>query len=173
MERSDAIQKLKALEGNDLVPLALTYGVTIWRQGRKNKGWAGHVIERYLGLPLNCAQSPNFGSWELKIVPLKRLANGEIVVKETMAITMIDPVNVAQRAGMGSSLDFCPEASGVSSRIVTSGKDVVSPRRPLLIGHPFDAPQPEDRLRGACCHRSFNNPHFGSLNFPYLPYRGG
>ena len=97
MERSEAIQKLKALEGYDLVPLALTYGVTIWRQGRTNKGWAGHVIERYLGLPLNCAQSPNFGSWELKIVPLKRLANGEIVVKETMAITMIDPVNVAQK----------------------------------------------------------------------------
>lgn len=52
------------------------------------------MLERYLGLPINSAQSPNFGSWELKIVPLKRLANGKIVVKETMAITMIDPFNV-------------------------------------------------------------------------------
>jgi len=45
---------------------------------KKNKGWAGHVLERYLGLPINSAQSPNFGSWELKIVPLNRLANGTV-----------------------------------------------------------------------------------------------
>ena len=53
------------------------------------------MLERYLGLPINSAQSPNFGSWELKIVPLKKLASGRIAVKETMAITMIDPFNVA------------------------------------------------------------------------------
>ena len=70
----------------------------MWKNGRLNKGWAGHVIERYLGLPLNSAQSPNFGSWELKIVPLKRLRNGRIVPKETMAITMIDSVNVLQKS---------------------------------------------------------------------------
>jgi len=56
--------------------------VTVWKDGRLNKGWAGHVLERYLGLPINSAQSPNFGSWELKIVPLKRLRTGEIAVKE-------------------------------------------------------------------------------------------
>ena len=95
MEREDAIRKLKELEGKDLVSLASRYDVTVWKGDKKNKGWAGHVIERYLGLPINSAQSPNFGSWELKIVPLKRLANGGVVVKETMAITMIDPYNVA------------------------------------------------------------------------------
>ena len=94
MERNDAIKKLKQLENVDLVPLAHKYDVTIWKGDKKNKGWAGHVLERYLGLPINSAQSPNFGSWELKIVPLKRLANGTITVKETMAITMIDPFNV-------------------------------------------------------------------------------
>ena len=94
MEREAAISKLKKLEGRDLVPLAEQYEVTIWRGDKKNKGWAGHLLERYLGLPINSAQSPNFGSWELKIVPLKRLVNGRIKVKETMAITMIDPVNV-------------------------------------------------------------------------------
>lgn len=94
MERRDAIQKLKQLENVDLVPLAHKYEVTIWKGDKKNKGWAGHVLERYLGLPINSAQSPNFGSWELKIVPLKRKANGDLAVKETMAITMIDPFNV-------------------------------------------------------------------------------
>lgn len=94
MERNDAISRLEKLEKVDLVPLAQKYDVTIWKGDKKNKGWAGHVLERYLGLPINSAQSPNFGSWELKIVPLKRLANGALTVKETMAITMIDPFNV-------------------------------------------------------------------------------
>ncbi len=96
MEREEAIAKLRKLEGRDLRKLADKYGVTVWQEGRLNKGWAGHVCERYLGLPLNTTQAPNFGSWELKIVPLKRLKNGAIVVKETMAITMIDPVHVMQ-----------------------------------------------------------------------------
>jgi len=95
VEREDAIRELKKLEGKDLVSLASRYDVTVWKGDKKNKGWAGHVLERYLGLPINSAQSPNFGSWELKVVPLKRLANGNIVVKETMAITMIDAYNVA------------------------------------------------------------------------------
>ncbi|HOI24122.1 MAG TPA: MutH/Sau3AI family endonuclease [Caldisericia bacterium] len=94
MERNEAIIKLKKLEGIDLVPLAHKFEVTIWKDGKKNKGWAGHVIERYLGLPLNSAQSPNFGSWELKVIPLKKLKNGKISIKETMAITMIDPYNI-------------------------------------------------------------------------------
>ena len=94
MERNDAIQRLKQLENIDLVHLAYKYDITIWKNDKKHKGWAGHVLERYLGLLINSAQSPNFGSWELKVVPLKRLINGTITVKETMAITMIDPYNV-------------------------------------------------------------------------------
>ena len=96
MERAEAIRKLKELAGKDLRRLADRYNVTVWKEGKLNKGWAGHVLERDLGLPINSAQSPNFGSWELKIVPLKRLRTGEVAVKETMAITMIDPVNVLQ-----------------------------------------------------------------------------
>lgn len=94
MERVEAIQKLKKLIDTDLVSLASQYEVTIRKGNRPNKGWAGHVLERYLGLPLNSAQSPNFGSWELKTVSLKTLRSGRISVKETMAITMIDPYNV-------------------------------------------------------------------------------
>jgi DNA mismatch repair protein MutH len=94
MEREEAIEKLKKLEGQDLRALADAYGVTVWRDGRKNKGWAGHVIERHLGLPINSAQLPDFGTWELKIVPLKINRRGELQVKETMAITMIDARNI-------------------------------------------------------------------------------
>ncbi|MBD0369238.1 MAG: hypothetical protein ICV60_00175 [Pyrinomonadaceae bacterium] len=94
MDRKDAIERIRLLEGVDLRPLADKYGVTVWVGNKKNKGWAGHVIERHLGLALNSSRSPNFGSWELKVVPLKRARNGLLKVKETMAITMIDPVEV-------------------------------------------------------------------------------
>lgn len=97
MERKEAINRLTRLAGRELHDLAREYGVAARRGGKVNKGWAGHVFERYLGLPRNSAQSPNFGSWELKSVPLKYKKNGELTVKETMAITMIDSVNVCQK----------------------------------------------------------------------------
>lgn len=98
MEREQALEKLNALVGKDLRPLAAQYTVTVFTpSGNRNKGWAGHVIERYLGLPLNSSRAPNFGSWELKVVPFKLTRAGALVPKETMAITMLDPVEVAQK----------------------------------------------------------------------------
>jgi DNA mismatch repair endonuclease MutH len=94
MKKHDALQKLGLLKGVDIRSLASDYEVTVWKGDKINKGWFGHVIERYLGLPINSSQSPNFGSWELKTIPMKKLKNGQIVPKETMAITMIDPFNV-------------------------------------------------------------------------------
>lgn len=35
MERSVVIKKLKELEGKDLVPFAIQYGVTIWKTREK------------------------------------------------------------------------------------------------------------------------------------------
>jgi DNA mismatch repair protein MutH len=97
MDRTEAIARLNTLVGSDLCSLAPGFGVTVWKAGKINKGWAGHVIERFLGLPLNSSRAPNFGSWELKVVPVRRLPNGIYKVKETMAITMLDPVEVAAK----------------------------------------------------------------------------
>ncbi|MBD2426504.1 MvaI/BcnI family restriction endonuclease [Phormidium sp. FACHB-1136] len=98
MERVDAVARLTTLIGQDLRQLADQFNVTVWSQeGKKNKGWAGHTIERYLGLALNSSRSPNFGSWELKLVPLVARKTGKLRVKETMAITMIDPVEVVNK----------------------------------------------------------------------------
>jgi len=94
MERKEAFELLLQLKGKDLRVLADKYDITVFKNGKKNKGWAGHVVERYLDLPINSAQSPNFGSWELKTISLKKLKNGSLTIKETMAITMIDPYNV-------------------------------------------------------------------------------
>lgn len=94
MDRQEAIKRISLIVGQDLRRLADKYDVTVFKNGKKNKGWAGHVIERYLGLPANSSQSPNFGSWELKVISLKWLKRGQLTVKETMAVTMIDPYNV-------------------------------------------------------------------------------
>lgn len=94
LERNDAIIKMKELINLDLRLYAEKYNVTVFKGDKTNKGWAGHVLERHLGLPLNSSQSPNFGSWELKTLCLKRLVNGRLTIKETMAITMIDAYNV-------------------------------------------------------------------------------
>jgi len=97
MHRDEAVKKLKQLEGQNLHSLAKEYGVTVLSpSGKVNKGWAGHVCERFLGLQINSSRSPNFGSWELKSVPLKVLKNGSLVFKETMAITMIDAYHVSR-----------------------------------------------------------------------------
>ena len=41
-------------------------------------------------------QKPDFGDWDLKVVPLVRTPQGTLSVKETMAITMIDPKEVKE-----------------------------------------------------------------------------
>ena len=96
MTRDEAIAILRPYIGKDLRPLADKYGVTVWKNGRKNKGWAGMVVEQMLGHKQDADQAPDFGTWELKVVPLARNAQGHLQVKETMAITMIDPKNVVE-----------------------------------------------------------------------------
>ena len=82
MDRSEALALLGTLIGSDLVDLGNKYGVTIWKGARINKGWAGHTIERHLGLPPNSLRSPDFGSWELKVVPVRAMPDGTFKVKE-------------------------------------------------------------------------------------------
>lgn len=125
MERTEAIEKLKKLIGKELHELARKYGVTVYQGGKVNKGWAGHVFERYLEIPINSAQSPNFGSWELKSIPLKYKKTGELTFKETMAITMIDPVNVCQKSFEESHLLTKLQKMVVIARTV--GKNVDEP----------------------------------------------
>lgn len=91
LSRAEALARLGRLVGQDLRPLADAYGVTVFRDGRLNKGWAGQTIEHYLGLPPNAAQAPDFGDWELKAVPLVLGRDLMPRLKETMSITMFEP----------------------------------------------------------------------------------
>jgi DNA mismatch repair protein MutH len=97
LTRPEALSRLGTLVGVDLRPLADRYGVTVWRDGRRNKGWAGLVVERYLGLPPNATQAPDFGDWELKVVPLQATADGRLRLKETMGVTMLTAPDLEAR----------------------------------------------------------------------------
>lgn len=123
MDRNDAIKSISKIVGQDLRLLAEQYGVTVFKDGKTNKGWAGHVIERHLGLPINSSQSPNFGSWELKTISLKRLKNGQLKVKETMAITMIDPYNVERTEFKDNHLCAKMEKIVIAARIWESKQE--------------------------------------------------
>lgn len=105
MERDEAIEKLLQLKGKDLRPLADTFGVTVWTErGTLNKGWVGHTVEAVLGIPRNSSRNPNGGSWELKTTSLKKLKNGTLSPKETIAITMINPNEVVDTSFEASHL---------------------------------------------------------------------
>jgi len=88
--RTTAIKNLKKHLGQDLRKLALEHGITTYETGKQNKGWKGLVLERLVGLQTNISKAPNGLSWELKSVSFHEV-RGQLVPKETMAITMINP----------------------------------------------------------------------------------
>lgn len=92
--RFEATHKLQKLIGQDLRKLAAVHGVTVFKDGKFNKGWAGLTLEKALGIGNNAIQASNGDFWELKVVPLVKKKDGSWRIKETMAITMINPDNV-------------------------------------------------------------------------------
>lgn len=92
METPEAIHRLTDIINHDLRPLAEQYKVPIFfkENGSKNNIWVSQVLERHLGVYPNSSRSPSFWSWELKIIPLKYLKNGNLTVTRAMFITTID-----------------------------------------------------------------------------------
>jgi DNA mismatch repair protein MutH len=88
--RFEALKILRGYIGKDLRKLAGEFGIQIFVNGKKNKGWAGIVLERCISLDPNCRQAPNGLGWELKTTSLRSRDN-QWRPKETLAITMINP----------------------------------------------------------------------------------
>ena len=91
--RAVAIKNVKKYIGQDLRKLALEHGITTYETGRQNKGWKGLVLERLAGLQTNISKAPNGLTYELKSVAFHHVKN-ELMPKETMAITMINPAEL-------------------------------------------------------------------------------
>jgi len=90
--RHTAIKNLQRYIGKDLARYARQFGITIYKNEKLNKGWKGQTLEKLAGLEGDNKQAPNGLGFELKSVSYKELKNGNIVPKETMAITMISPM---------------------------------------------------------------------------------
>jgi len=88
--RTVAIKNLRKHVGQDLRKLALEHGITTYETGKQNKGWKGLVLERLAGLETNVSKAPNGLTYELKSVAF-HYKKDELIPKETMAITMINP----------------------------------------------------------------------------------
>jgi DNA mismatch repair protein MutH len=126
LDRREAVRRINLLAGKDLRPLADEYRIPVWKNGHENKGWAGLVIEHYLGLPQNSRQAPDFGIWELKVVPLRKDAAGNLRVKESMAITMLEPTEVLANKFADSHLYDKLRSMVVVSRIYESPQELRS-----------------------------------------------
>ncbi len=95
--RLQAIENLKKYIGQDLRTLALQFGITTYETGKQNKGWKGLVLERLAGLSNNNTKAPNGLSFELKSVSFYEVG-GNLVPKETMAITMLNPKELLEQS---------------------------------------------------------------------------
>jgi len=126
LDRKEAVRRINLLAGRDLRLMADEYRIPVWKNGHENKGWAGLVIERYLGLPQNSRQAPDFGDWELKVVPLRRDAEGKLRVKESMAITMLEPTEVLASKFEDSHLYDKLRSMVVVSRVYESPQELHS-----------------------------------------------
>jgi DNA mismatch repair protein MutH len=144
LDRHEAVRRINLLAGKDLRPLADEYKIPVWKNGHENKGWAGLVIEHYLGLPQNSRQEPDFGDWELKVVPLRKGPQGNLRVKETMAVTMLEPAEVVANKFEDSHLYDKLRSMVVVSRVWESAQELHSM---LHAAAEFDLDNPKIRAQ--------------------------
>lgn len=136
--RSDVVGLLeKNLPGQNLYDLAETYGVTVLRDGKLNKGWVGQTIERAGGLTINNLHGPDGEDFELKSTTLLRDGDGW-KPQETIKITQFSP---------GSILDETFETSSLwkkLSRLIVVGCARPSERECIVVRvNTFDLNDPE------------------------------
>jgi len=154
LDRKEAIHRINQLAGKDLRAMAEEYQIPVWKNGRENKGWAGLVIERFLGLPQNSRQAPDFGDWELKVVPLRKDSVGNLLVKESMAITMIEPAEVVANKFSDSHLYDKLRSMVVVSRIYESKEELHSV---LHAAAEFDLDNPKIQDQVAADYETIRN----------------
>jgi DNA mismatch repair protein MutH len=160
LDRKEAVRRINLLAGRDLRPMADEYRIPVWKNGHENKGWAGLVIEHYLGLPQNSRQAPDFGTWELKVVPLRQDPDGNLRVKESMAITMLESAEVLANNFEDSHLYDKLRSMVVVSRIYESTQelrsilhaaaefDLDNPKIHKQVKDDYEAIRAQIRLRG-------------------------
>ncbi len=90
-----AVQNLENYIGQNLASWANEFHIPTFVNGKQNKGWKGQTLERLAGLTGGNEQAPNGLGFELKSTAFHQRKN-IWVPKETMAITMISPVELIE-----------------------------------------------------------------------------
>jgi len=89
--KQEALSNLKRYINEDLFELAKQFNITTFIDNKQNKGWKGLLLERLAGLDNNSIKATNGEDFELKSVAFYYVKK-KLVPKETMAITMINPI---------------------------------------------------------------------------------
>ncbi|MCB0406168.1 MAG: hypothetical protein KDD51_15410 [Bdellovibrionales bacterium] len=93
-DRKTALGRLQALPaGHNLYELAQSYGITVLRNGRLNKGWAGQTLERVAGLSTNNSAGRDGADFELKSTTLVQ-RKGIWRPRETIKVTTLNPLRI-------------------------------------------------------------------------------
>ena len=103
-DRFSVVAALKTkLKGQNVADLAATLGITIIKEGKINKGWVGQTLDKLSNTEAVNAQLPDGIDFELKSVHFIS-KDGELVPKETMAITMFNPETIISESFENSAL---------------------------------------------------------------------
>jgi len=89
--KQEALSNLKRYINEDLFELAKQFNITTFIDNKQNKGWKGLLLERLAGLDNNSIKATNGEDYEFKSVTFYYVKK-KLVPKETMAITMINPI---------------------------------------------------------------------------------
>ncbi len=136
LTRDEALAALRPLLGQDLRARSDAYGLTAPGAPPANKGWAGLTLERLLGLSPNNEQAPDFGDWELKSLPVRRDARGQLALRGALTLTMFQPRELRDEELEESHLWSKTRRLLIAVRLYESPEE----RRSPLIGlAPFDA----------------------------------
>lgn len=103
--RVDVLPHLQAvLPSRNLYELAEELGVTVRKEGRLNKGWAGQTIERVAALHAGNAQRRDGSDFELKSTTLQPDRAGIWQPRETIKITAMNPRAILEETFETSAL---------------------------------------------------------------------
>jgi DNA mismatch repair protein MutH len=102
--RSVVAKRLRsALPGKNLFDLATQHSVTIFKDGRLNKGWVGQTVERVAELSAGNSQKRDGADFELKTTSLVPSSSGW-KPKETIRITQLSPSDLIREEFEASAL---------------------------------------------------------------------
>lgn len=103
-EKLTAYLNVVITEQINLKEYALRNKITVYKNGKMDKGWKGNAVEHLLNLKKNNNASSDYGFLEVKTVPFIYGANQELKIKETTCLNVINTEEIINKKFEESSL---------------------------------------------------------------------